>query len=153
MVCRHGHLGRADKIHLVFGKAICLLLSHWKIGRAHHGLVFYQMRHDHWRKSLAYHLVQGKLQDGLFQQGTSIFQEIRACPGQFDPAWDVNDIEAFAQFNMIAQGKVELRYLTPRFDHDVVRVGQSLRHVVRRDIRHTQHECFKGRFHLTQRTF
>ena len=78
MIGCHGHLSRADEIDLVFGQSIRLLLSRWKIGRAHHGLVFHQMRHEHRRKSLADHMVQGKLQDGLFQQGTSIFQEIRA---------------------------------------------------------------------------
>ena len=74
-------------------------------------------------------------------------------PASLTAAWDINDVEAFTQFHMITQGKVELRYLPPRLDHDVVRVGQSLWHVVRRDVRHPQHQRFKGGFHLTQRTF
>src|SRR4029453_1191392 len=130
MVGCHGYLGCADEIHLVFGKTIRLLLSPWEIGCAHHGLVFHQMRHDQGYKSLTHHMVQGKLQDGLFQQSASLFQEIRTRPGQFDPSWDVNDVEEFTQLHMIAQGKVELRYLAPRLELDIVRVGQALWYVV-----------------------
>jgi len=37
---------------------------------------------------------------------------------------------------MIVQGKVELRYLTPRLEHDIVRVSQALRYVIRWDVWH-----------------
>ena len=110
------------------------------------------MRHQEGRKTLAHHVVQGKLQNRLLQERAGVLQEIGAGAGQLDGPGNVDDVQPLAEFDVVQRREVKARRLAPSLDDDVVGVGLTFRHVLGGHVRHPQHQRFVGRLRLPQRT-
>ena len=122
MECRQRYLRRADQAHPVSLAQVGVIPAEGEITRAVHYRFIHQHRQRQQLVALSHHLVNRQAEYCLMEHSACTFECKVATACQLDSAWDVDNVQCLAEFDVVFRLEVELPYLAFDSQLDVFRI-------------------------------